>query len=249
MKIRIFHSNLELGQAAAAHAAEELNAAIKHNGGARLLLSTGASQFETLEALRKSNVDWSKVELFHLDEYVGLPQTHKASFIKYLKERFVDGLPLKEVHFVDGNRPQVTIRKLTEEIRKSPVDVGLIGIGENGHIAFNDPPADFETKEAYKIVTLDERCKAQQVREGWFAEIDEVPDQAVSMTVHQIMQCRVIISVVPHRVKAEAVKATLERELTNEVPATMLKEHRNITLYLDEESSSLLSKEMIEQYA
>lgn len=249
MKIRIFRSTNELGQAAAAHAAEELNAAIKRNGGARLLLSTGASQFETLEALRGSSVDWSKVEMFHLDEYVGLPETHKASFIKYLKERFVDGLPLKKAHFVDGNRPQETIRLLTEEIRRSPVDVGLIGIGENGHIAFNDPPADFETKEAFKIVTLDERCKAQQVREGWFATIHDVPDQAVSMTVHQIMQCRVIISAVPHRVKAEAVKATIERELTNEVPATMLKQHPDFTLYLDEQSSALLDKETINQYA
>jgi len=249
MKIRIFRSIKELGQATAEHAADELNKAIRERGGARLLLSTGASQFETLAALRKMDVDWSKVEMFHLDEYVGLPETHKASFIRYLKERFVDGLPLRRVHFVDGTRPQETIRELTEEIRKSPVDVGLIGIGENGHIAFNDPPADFDTKEAYIVVKLDERCKAQQVREGWFDSIGDVPDEAVSMTVHQIMQCRTIISAVPHRVKAEAVKAAVESELTNEVPATMLKRHGDVTLYLDEESSSLLDKRNIEQYA
>jgi len=209
------------------------------------VLSTGASQFDTLKALVKEpGIKWSCVEMFHLDEYVDLPETHGASFRKYLKERFVDLVgPLKAVHFVDGTREG--IEKLTEEIRKSPVDIGLIGIGENGHIAFNDPPADFDVRDAYIIVNLDERCKRQQMGEGWFKTLEDVPRQAVSMTPWQIMQCRRIVSCVPYPVKAEAVKNTvLAKETTNLVPATLLKEHPDFILYLDEESAAgILAKE------
>jgi len=239
MEIRICKDSKELGKSAAAYVAENLKKAIKENGSARIVLSTGASQFDTIEALTKENgIDWSKVEMFHLDEYVDLPITHGASFRKYLQERFVDKVaPLKAVHFVDGTKE--CIAKLTEEIRKEPIDIGLIGIGENGHIAFNDPPADFDTKEAYIIVNLDDRCKQQQMGEGWFATIDDVPKQAVSMTTYQIMQCKKIVSCVPYKVKAEAIEKTLHADkTTNMVPATLLKEHKDLVLYLDNESAS-----------
>ena len=203
------------------------------------MLSTGASQFDTLEALTKEEgIKWECVEMFHLDEYVNLPETHGASFRKYLKERFVAKVgTLKAAHFVDGTKE--CIAKLTEEIRKSPIDIGLIGIGENAHIAFNDPPADFDTKEAYIIVNLNERCKQQQMGEGWFATIDDVPKQAVSMTAYQIMQCKKIVSCVPYKVKAEAVENTLKsKEVDNMIPATLLKTHADAILYIDEESAS-----------
>jgi len=243
MEIRICKNSKELGKSAAAYVAEVLKKAIKENGSARIVLSTGASQFDTIEALTKeSGIDWSKVEMFHLDEYVDLPITHGASFRKYLQERFVDKVaPLKAVHFVDGTKE--CIAKLTEEIRKEPIDIGLIGIGENGHIAFNDPPADFDTKEAYIIVNLDERCKQQQMGEGWFATIDDVPKQAVSMTTYQIMQCKKIVSCVPYKVKAEAIEKTLHADkTTNMVPATLLKEHDDLILYLDNDSASEIAE-------
>jgi len=240
MKIKVFECPVELGKSAAKYCAEIINKAIENKGKARIILATGASQFETLKALIESDVNWSKVEMFHLDEYIGLPESHPASFRKYLKERFISKVNLKQAYMVDGeDDPQKVIEYLSTEIRKEQIDLGLIGIGENAHIAFNDPPADFDTKEAYICVLLDDACKQQQVREGWFATIDDVPKMAISMTVHQIMQCRKIVSCVPYAVKAKAVKDTLENELTNLVPATMLKEHPDIVLYLDKESASL----------
>lgn len=239
MNIYIFPTALELGIAAAQSVSARLNEAIKERGEARLLVSTGSSQFETLQVLLKCDIDWSKVELFHLDEYINLPVNHKASFIKYLRERFVDLINIRKFYFVDVEGDiDFNIKMLTEEVRKKPIDVGLIGIGENAHIAFNDPPADFDTKEAYKIVELDRQCKLQQVNEGWFATIADVPDRAVSMTVWQIMQCRTIISCVPHKVKAVAVRKTLSSNLNNNVPSTMLKKHKDFHLYLDYNSAS-----------
>lgn len=243
MEIRICKDSKALGKSAAAHVAQVLRECINEQGYARIVLSTGASQFDTLSALvEEKNIDWSKVEMFHLDEYVDLPITHIASFRKYLQERFVDKVaPLAAVHFVDGTAE--SIKKLTEEIREKPIDIGLIGIGENGHIAFNDPPADFDTEEAYIIVNLDERCKRQQMGEGWFETIDDVPKQAVSMTPYQIMQCKRIVSCVPHSVKADAVRKTvLTNETTNLIPATLLKEHENFILYLDENSAAEIIK-------
>ena len=239
MEIRICKDSKALGKSAAKHVAQVLRNCIAEQGYARIVLSTGASQFDTLSALvEEPGIQWDCVEMFHLDEYVDLPITHVASFRKYLQERFVDKVaPLAAVHFVDGT--QEGIQALTEEIRKKPVDIGLIGIGENGHIAFNDPPADFDTKEAYIIVNLDEKCKKQQMGEGWFATIEDVPRQAVSMTPYQIMQCKRIVSCVPHKVKAEAIRNTLKAEATtNMVPATLLKEHEDFILYLDENSAS-----------
>jgi glucosamine-6-phosphate deaminase len=241
MKVKIFENPVELGANAAAFCAEIINEAIARKGGARIVLSTGASQFDTIKSLIAMDVDWSKVEMFHLDEYIGLPETHPASFRKYLKERFLSFINIKKAYLVDGeNDPEKEIACLTAEIRKEPIDLGLIGIGENAHVAFNDPPADFETEEAFKIVTLDEACKLQQVGEGWFATLDDVPKIAITMTVHQIMQCRRIVSCVPYPVKAKAVKETLENTLTNMIPATMLKKHPCFNLYLDKDSASLI---------
>ena len=239
MEVRICKTCKDLGKSAAEYVANILKAKIEKNGSARIVLSTGASQFDTIEALVAiPDIKWECVEMFHLDEYVDLPVTHVASFRKYLQERFVDKVgALKAVHFVDGTREGIAA--LTEEIRRAPIDIGLIGIGENAHIAFNDPPADFNTKEAYIIVNLNETCKRQQMGEGWFATIDDVPKQAVSMTPYQIMQCETIVSCVPYKVKAEAVKNTLfAKEVTSEIPATLLKTHPNFVLYIDEDSAS-----------
>lgn len=242
MKLEILKNDTELGKKAAQYAAKLLNRAIEENGEARLVLSTGHSQLSTINELVKQEVDWSKVEMFHLDEYVALPETHKASFRKYLKERFINLVNPKAAHLVSGEGSIENILKLTEELRKAPIDVALIGIGENAHIAFNDPPADFETKEAYIKVKLDDVCKKQQVGEGWFPTLADVPNEAITMTVYQIMQSKKIISCVPYLVKAQAVKNTLESEITNQIPATKLKEHDDWVLFLDEESASLIEK-------
>ncbi len=239
MEIRICKDRYELGASAAKQVAEDLKACIAKRGYARIVLSTGASQFDTIEALvKEEGIQWECVEMFHLDEYVDLPITHPASFRKYLQERFVDKVgKLKAVHFVDGTAEGIA--KLTEEIRKEPIDIGLIGIGENAHIAFNDPPADFDTKDAYIVVNLNEACKKQQMGEGWFATIDDVPKQAVSMTAYQIMQCKKIVSCVPYGVKADAIEKTLHsKEVTNMVPSTLLKTHPDFLLYADAESAS-----------
>jgi len=241
MKVNIYESPAELGKKAAELSAKIINEAIIHKGNARMVLSTGASQFDTIQALTEADIDWSKVTMFHLDEYIGLPESHPASFRKYLKERFLSKVNIQQAFLVDGeDDTQKVIAFLTAEIRKEPIDIGLIGIGENAHIAFNDPPADFDTKEAFICVTLDEACKQQQVREGWFATIDDVPKQAISMSVHQIMQCRYIVSCVPHAVKARAVRDVLENQPTNIIPATILKKHPNISLFLDKASASLI---------
>jgi glucosamine-6-phosphate deaminase len=239
MNISISASAAELGNSAARHAATKINEALTRNGEARIVVSTGSSQFEMFQALVKEKVDWTKVEVFHLDEYIGLPVTHKASFRKYLYERFINLVPVKKFYSVDVEE-NITgrIEELTSVLRKNPVDLGLIGIGVNGHIAFNDPPADFNTRDAYILVKLNEQCKMQQVNEGWFKTLEDVPHEAVSMSVWQIMQCRTIISVVPHLVKADAVKSTLISKLTNSVPATMLKLHPNWHLFLDINSAS-----------
>ena len=247
MKIKILEDRIGLGKAAAQYCAEIINQAIARKGKARIVLSTGASQFDTIKELAKADIRWENVEMFHLDEYIDLPETHPASFRKYLKERFISQVPIKKYHLVNGEEnPQEVIGALTEEIRKEPIDIGLIGIGENAHIAFNDPPADFDTKEAFICVDLDNACKQQQVREGWFAGIDDVPKQAISMTVYQIMQCNCIVSCVPSAVKAKAIKDMLKSPLDNMIPATMLKEHPDAVLFLDRESASLINPNVTE---
>ncbi|WP_274652072.1 6-phosphogluconolactonase [Paenibacillus humicola] len=244
MNIMVTENPQELGREAARLAAEAINKAIAARGGARIALSTGASQFETLDELRKQNVDWTKVDMFHLDEYIGITEEHLASFRKYLKERFTSRVPLKNAYFVDGEGEyEDKMKRLSEELAKAPVDLALIGIGENAHIAFNDPPADFGRKEPYIVVSLDEACKLQQVREGWFPSVSEVPVQAISMSVHQIMESRTIVSAVPHGVKANAVKLALESGVRPEVPASILKTHADWTLVLDRESAAFVKND------
>lgn len=243
MKIVVSKDAKALGCNAADYIAELINEAIAKKGEARIILSTGASQLTTIEPLIERDIDWSKVTMFHLDEYVDLPETHIASFRKYLKERFIQKINLKAAHLVDGTVEGIAA--LTAELRKSPIDVGLIGIGENAHIAFNDPPADFDTKEAYIVVNLNDTCKMQQVGEGWFATIDDVPKQAVSMTVYQILQCEQIVSCVPYAVKANAVRDTLENDKTNLIPATIMKGHKNFALFVDEDSFSKVDESKI----
>jgi glucosamine-6-phosphate deaminase len=231
----------ENGRKAARLIAQRINEAVSKKDHARIVLSTGASQFEMFDELVKLEVDWSKVEMFHLDEYVGLPQTHKASFRKYLKERFADLVPLKAAYFVNGEGDiEKNIKELSKTLRSDEIDVGVIGIGENGHIAFNDPPADFDSEEAYKVVDLDQRCRMQQVHEKWFPDVDSVPRQAISMLPKQIMSCRCIVSVVPHAVKAQAVFDTITKPVTDMVPATLMKEHNDWNLFVDKAAASIL---------
>jgi glucosamine-6-phosphate deaminase len=244
MSIAITENVRELGQQAANKACEVLSEAIQTKGKARLMLATGQSHFEFYEALLKCDVSWEKVEIFHLDEYVGIPDTHKASFRNYLIHRFLNKIHPSKVHLIEGDKdPELVIASLEKELAVAPIDLGIVGIGNNGHIAFNDPPANFETKKFYHVVELDEECRLQQVGEGWFPTIEDVPKTAISATVHLILSCAAIVSVVPHAAKAQAVKDTLESaDITNTIPATILRTHPNWFLYLDEQSASLLDR-------
>ena len=250
MKLIISNTKEELGKAAAKQAAEILNSAIKAQGYARILLSTGASQFPFFDEFTKADIEWDKVEMFHLDEYVGISEEHPASFKRYLLDRFVLKVNPGKAHLIDGKRaPQDTIDELSALLQEKPIDLGLIGIGENGHIAFNDPPADFDDQNAYKVVTLDNRCLMQQVGEGWFKSVEDTYKQAISMTCSQIMKCKTIISVVPYAVKAEAVYNTLTSDVTPNVPATLLKTHKDATLYCDKDSAALLDEKTVAKFS
>mgnify|MGYP001280896631 FL=1 len=240
MIINISRTSGEMAQRAAACAAQAISRTIAQNGEARILLSTGESQIEAIRYLTEMEVEWDKVVMFHLDEYINLAETHKASFRKYLKERFIQVVNPKKAYLVNGEgNVEENIATLTEELEKAPIDVALVGIGENAHIAFNDPPADFETDKAYIIVNLDQTCKQQQVNEGWFGSLDEVPAQAISMTVPQILKSRTIVTIVPGIRKSDAIQKTLSAEtVTNLVPATILKTHPDWNLFLDGDSAS-----------
>lgn len=244
MKINISPNGVELGKAAGIKAAISIRAAIAATGSANIILATGTSQLQTLDQLiSERNIDWSKVVLFHLDEYIALPVTAKASFRKYIKERFIQKLPsLQAVHLIDGETdPDQECTRLGELIQDHPIDVALVGIGENGHLAFNDPPADFETEQPYIIVELDEACRNQQLGEGWFANLEDVPKRAISMSIKQIMKSKQIICSVPDSRKAMAVKNSLEEAVGNQYPASILRLHPDCTLFLDQDSSMLLS--------
>ncbi len=250
MKLILCKDQKDLGSRSAIHASKLITEAISEKGNARILLSTGASQFPFFEEFIKCDIDWSKVEMFHLDEYVGISKDHPASFNYYLKTRFVNKVGIKKYHLIDGTKPaDETISELTKLLDESPIDVGLIGIGENAHIAFNDPPANFDDKEAYRVVTLAERCLQQQIGEGWFKDKDECFKQAISMTCDRIMQSKHIISVVPYSVKAEAIFNTLANEVTPDIPATLLKRHKDATVYVDPDSAALLTSELIDKYS
>ncbi len=247
MKIKAFESKVSLGQAAAAEAARAINDAIRSKGKARIIAATGASQFEFLTALTSTpGIDWSKVEMFHLDEYIGLPDNHPASFCKYLRERLISPTGIKTFHFLDGGEPKDVIKRVGGLLKADLVDVAFVGIGENGHLAFNDPPADFDSQEPYLIVTLDEACRKQQVSEGWFRDFSEVPKQAISMSVQQIMKAKAILVIVPDKRKAKAVQASCEGPISPMVPASILRSHPNATLFLDHNSAALLKKTTIE---
>jgi glucosamine-6-phosphate deaminase len=241
--LRVFENKRALGVAAAAQAVAALHRALRDRGLARVVAATGASQFEFLEALTSlPEIDWQSVELFHLDEYLGLPMTHPASFCKYLLERFIVKTGISRHHLMNGeDDPADVIRRTGEAIRSAPIDVAFVGIGENGHLAFNDPPADFETEAPYIVVDLDEPCRQQQVGEGWFADISAVPTRAISMSVLQILRATEIISVVPDARKAEAVKLCVEGPISPMAPASILRTHPNATIYLDRQSAALLS--------
>jgi glucosamine-6-phosphate deaminase len=244
MNIILSETKEELGEKAAAKGADIIRRGIAHYGEAAIIIGTGASQYEMLEALIKKPLDWSKVTIFHLDEYVGMTETHPASFRKFLKERVIDKLPaVKEVHFINAEKdPEAECRRMKEIISRYTIDVAFVGIGENGHLAFNDPPADFDTAEPFIIVELDEACRNQQVGEGWFATIDDVPKTAVTMTISQIMKSRHIVCSVPDERKAAAVKKVIEGEVTPWVPASILQTHPSAWLYLEKNSASLLSE-------
>jgi glucosamine-6-phosphate deaminase len=245
MKVVRSTTKQELGQKAASRAAELIRNSIKSTGQSSIIVATGASQFEMLQHLvNEPGIAWQTVTCFHLDEYVGMPLTHKASFRKYLWERFVSRLPLPlaAFHYVNGEEnPKLECQRLGAIIRNHPIDVALVGIGENAHLAFNDPPADFRTEEPYLVVNLDEACRKQQLGEGWFASLDEVPRQAISMSCRQIMKSRSIIASVPNGRKAAAVKASVSGPIKPEVPSSVLQDHQDCTIYVDQASGALLS--------
>lgn len=247
MLLKVFSDKTSLGRAAAEQAATAIRRAIAERGQARIIAATAASQLEFLDALTKAKgIDWTKVEAFHLDEYIGLPMTHPGSFRKMLMEQLVEKTRITRYHLLDGDvdDPSAAVREVGKQIASTPIDIAFLGIGENGHIAFNDPPADFNTEEPYLIVKLDEACRQQQVGEAWFADISQVPKQAISMSARQILKAKEILAVVPDRRKAQAVKDCFEGEITPMAPASILRRHPNATVYLDTNSASLLGPEL-----
>jgi glucosamine-6-phosphate deaminase len=235
LKVQVFSDKYSLARTAAEQAAAAIRSAIAERGCARIIAATGASQFEFLEELTKATgIDWNKVEMFHLDEYLNMPETHPASFRKYLRERLIDKVGITRAHLLDGERnADAVIAEMTAEITKAPIDVAFVGIGENGHLAFNDPPADFETDEAYIVVDLDEPCRRQQFGEGWFKSLGDVPRRALSMTVRQILKARQIIAVVPDARKANAVAKCFNGEISPVAPSSILRTHQDSAALLD----------------
>jgi glucosamine-6-phosphate deaminase len=244
VQVHVLPSKTETGSAAAKHAAQSLQRVLAKSDIARIVAATGASQIDFLQFLTATpGIDWPRVEMFHLDEYIGLPLDHPASFRKYLTERFIRKTGIRRYHLLDGEQnPADVVREVGKELASAPIDIAFVGIGENGHLAFNDPPANFEIEDPYLIVELDEACRAQQVHEGWFKSIPDVPAQAISMSVKQILKSKEIIAVVPGSQKARAVKACLEGEISPMAPASILRTHPNTTTYLDTESASLLTE-------
>ena len=242
MIVRRFATRQAMAQAASAHAAAAIGRAIVSHGRARIVVATGASQFEFLEDLTANQaVDWLRVTLFHLDEYVGVPIEHPASFRRYILDRVIRKTSLQDYVLLNGEEDvREVCRKAGAAVAATPVDVAFVGIGENGHLAFNDPPADFTTDEPYIVVQLDDACRRQQVGEGWFASMSQVPQSAISMSIRQILKAKEIICVVPDERKAAPVKAALEGPITPDLPASALREHGNVTMYLDFASASLL---------
>jgi len=245
MRVSVFPDRLALAGAAARDAAARIRAAVAAFGQARIVAATGTSQMAFLDQLtREPDLDWSKVELFHLDEYVGLPDDHPASFRRYLRERLIQPAGIVRAHLIDGSGdPYAVCEELGRKLAAQPIDVAFVGIGENGHLAFNDPPADFETERPYIVVRLDDACRRQQVGEGWFKAIDEVPERAITMSIRQILKARAIVAVVPESRKADAVRMCVEGDVSPMAPASILRTHEDTTLFLDMESAALLTRE------
>ncbi|HET6177944.1 MAG TPA: glucosamine-6-phosphate deaminase [Candidatus Sulfotelmatobacter sp.] len=244
MLLRLFNDKVALGRAAAEQAATAIQHAIGRQGHARVVTATGVAQFEFLDALTKTpGIDWTKVEAFHLDEYIGLPANHPGSFQKFLKDNLASKTGIENFHYLDGNASDLSaaLRDVSRQVASAPIDIAFLGIGENGHIAFNDPPADFATEDPYLVVNLDEACRRQQVGEAWFTDISQVPERAISMSAQQILKARELLVVVPDQRKARAVKACLEGEVSPMAPASILRQHPNVTVYLDSQSISLLN--------
>lgn len=244
MNLTICRDAKEMGQRAGAAAAEIIRSAIHDRGRANIIAATGASQFEILAALVAADgIDWPQVSGFHLDEYIGLPMTHPASFRRYLKERLVDRVPLGAFHYIDAETdPEGECRRVGELLAAAPIDVALVGVGENGHLAFNDPPADFETENPYLVVELDDACRRQQLGEGWFPTFDDVPSRAISMSIRQIMKSKNIICTVPDRRKAEALRAAVEGPVSPLIPASILQQHPQALFFVDPPAAALLTK-------
>jgi glucosamine-6-phosphate deaminase len=243
MLVRVFNDRITLANAAAEQAAAAIRRALRGRGSARIIAATAASQLEFLDALTKMpGIDWPSVEAFHLDEYMGLPIAHPGSFRKMLLEQLIQKTGISKYHLLDGDAPDPAevVRREGRALASAPIDIAFLGIGENGHIAFNDPPADFNIEDPYIIVNLDEACRRQQVGEAWFADISQVPKQALSMSVQQILKAKEILAVVPDRRKAQAIKACFEGEISPMAPASILRTHANATIYLDQASASLL---------
>lgn len=243
MNTRIFDSKEEMGASAATAGAQRLENALMETGTAAMIVATGASQFEMLASLSRAELDWTSITGFHLDEYIGLSVEHPASFRKYLRERFVEKLPmpLKAFHYLDAEtEPEKECRRVGDILALTSIDVAFVGIGENGHLAFNDPPADFETNEPYLVVHLDDACRKQQSGEGWFPDFESVPEQAISMSIQQILKSQTIICTVPDERKAEAVRKAVEGPVTPDIPASILQTHPDCHLFLDTAAASLL---------
>jgi glucosamine-6-phosphate deaminase len=243
MRLRVFGGKVELGDAAAKQAADAIRRAIAERGVARVVAASAMSQVQFLDALTLiEGIDWKKMELFHLDEYIGLPMTHPASFCKFLQEHLIAKTGITKLHLLNGAEDTAAvIRRANEAISAAPIDISFVGIGENGHLAFNDPPADFETEEPYIVVALDQDCRQQQVGEGWFADLSAVPTHAISMSIRQVLKAREILAVVPDTRKAKAIKACFDGEISNRAPSSILRTHENATVYLDTNSAALLS--------
>lgn len=244
MEVHLFKTKQAMGAQAAADGAALIRRALADRGAANIILATGASQFEMIACLvAEPDIEWSRVTVFHLDEYVGLPFAHPASFRKYLIDRFINQLsgPLRAFHELNGEGdPLAECRRVGEILLDHPIDVAFVGIGENGHLAFNDPPADFVIDEPYIVVELDERCRSQQFGEGWFESLQQVPKQALSMSVKQILKSHAIICTVPDERKAIAVRDSIEGEVSPTVPASILQEHPRVSIYLDQPAASRL---------
>jgi glucosamine-6-phosphate deaminase len=250
-RVQIYPSPVGMGEAAAGHAAEVIQRAIGKRGRARIVVATGNSQIEFIQALAsRSDVDWKNVEVFHLDEYVNIPASHPSSFRHWIQTRLIDKVHPARVEFLTGDAPDLDaeLERYAAALSEAPNDLGFVGFGENGHIAFNDPPvADFNDPLVVKRVVLDEACRRQQAGEGHFKDIDSVPREAATVTCSGLLKIKCWICCVPDTRKAEAVRNALEGPVTTACPASIVREHPDATVYLDENSAALLQRSPLQK--